>query len=188
MTGYSRPVAVYPMRQYVTGAEQKLGVFLPNEVYSQALDSVVTVCVDAIPTWQRKMLISKRRDEPHPDWWINGGRMYKAELYQETAIRNMSRELGLDLEPDRFISLGYYSVVWDTRAQEPQENGCHQLSVTMVLVLRPGEVDRIKLNEEYVDSRWVEPNEIINNPDDYHPALVQMATDLKDLLVEVKEA
>lgn len=113
--------------------------------------------------------------------------MRKGELYQVAAARNIKRELfsGLDeieIHPDRFVLVGVYNLIWDKRAQERVENGCHMLSVTMLLPLVDAEVASLHLNEEYSDARWVLPDEIIHHANAYHPCLVQMAKDVAELM------
>ena len=113
--------------------------------------------------------------------------MRKGELYQAAAGRNVKRELfqdidGIKLDTNRFVLVGIYNLIWDKRAQEPVENGCHVLSVTMMLPLTDDEVACLCPNEEYRDIRWVFPDEIILMPAVYHPCLVQMARDVIQLV------
>ena len=169
-------------RQYMTGDHQRPGIFLPDDVYGQALDALVVVCVDCVPVHQGKMLISRRACQPHPYWWINGGRMKKGELYHDAAVRIMLGETRLNLQPERFTLVGYYNLIWDQRAQAPADHGCHTLSVTHWVSLTADEVRVLTLNEEYNACAWVFPEQVIEAPTLYHPALVQMARDLAQQL------
>lgn len=186
-TGSWQSVIVHPDRQYTTGAVSKQEGRLPDQDYSKALDILVIGCVDIIPIYQERMLIGLRSWEPQPDWWCFGGRMQKGELYQMAAVRNVKRELffntdGVDIDPDRFGFVGVYNLIWGRRAQYPVENGCHMLSITMMLILTDKEVNSLSLNEEYRASRWVDPVQIIEDSDTYHPCLIQMAKDVSKLL------
>lgn len=115
----------------MTGERQQLGTFLPDSIYAAALDALVICCADAAIVHQGLWLIAKRAWEPHPDWWVIGGRMRKGELIEQALQRNLRRELHLDLPEDRLrMIIGYYSQIWDTRAWEPTTNGCHVFSIT----------------------------------------------------------
>lgn len=153
------PAAVRGLRdrQFITGTHARRGALLPEEQYAAALDALVIVCVDVIPLHAGRMLVSRRTWLPHADWWVNGGRMRAGEHYGEAAARLMRAEIGLDLAPERFRLVGHYNLIWDQRAQEPREYGCHTLSATHAIELDADEVGRIRLNEEYDGSRWVTP-------------------------------
>ncbi len=47
----------------------------------------------------------------------------KSETPAEAVARNVKRELGLDIDSNRFTTLNHYSFVWGKRAQPPVENG-----------------------------------------------------------------
>ena len=66
----------------------------------------------------------------------------------------------------------------DTRAQEPTTNGSHVFSIPTAVYLTDEEKGRIQLNEEYADFRWVDPLYVIENANQFHPCLVQMAQDI----------
>jgi ADP-ribose pyrophosphatase YjhB (NUDIX family) len=176
---YRQPVKVYPNRQYVTGEQPKPGTFLPDSVYAEALDALVICCADAALLHQGLWLLAKRAWEPHPDWWVIGGRMRKGERIEQAVRRNLRRELHLDIPEERLLHIiGYYNQIWDTRAQEPTTNGCHVFSITTAVHLTAEEKAHIQLNEEYTDSQWVDPVQVREQADSFHPCLVQIAWDL----------
>jgi len=188
---YWQPVIVYNDRQFITGRTPKSGTTLTDTVYSQALDTFVVGCVDIIPVYANQMLIGLRSWEPQPDWWCFGGRMHKGELFQIAAARNAKRELfhsdnEVEISPNRFILVGVYNLIWDKRAQEPIENGCHTLSITMMLPLTEAEVASLHPNEEYRAICWISPDEIIHKPSLYHPCLLQMARDIARCMTSTK--
>jgi len=74
--------------------------------------------------------------------------------------------------------IGYYSQIWDIRAQEPTTNGCHVFSITTAVHLTDEEKVSIQLNEEYADAQWVDPIHVIENAYQFHPCLVQVARDV----------
>jgi ADP-ribose pyrophosphatase YjhB (NUDIX family) len=173
------PVEEYGNYQYVTGKEQKAGMFLTDEVYAEALDSLVVCCADAAVMHDGLWLLGKRRWLPHPDWWVIGGRMRKGELIEQALGRNLRRELGLDIGQERLRSvIGYYNLIWDTRAQQPTSNGCHLFSIVTLVQLSDEERAGMRFNEEYADSQWIEPWQVIEHARDFHPCLVQIARDI----------
>lgn len=176
---YWQAVKAYPNGQYVTGTHQKPGTFLSDATYAEALDALVVCCADAAVLYQGQWFLAKRVYQPHPDWWVIGGRMRKAELIEQALQRNLRRELGLDLPEERLRSiLGYYNLIWDTRAQEPTTNGAHVFSITTAVSLTNEEKARIHLNEEYADFQWVHPSQVLEDAERFHPCLVQIARDL----------
>lgn len=176
---YQKPIKEYPNHQYITGEQQKVGTFLPDATYAEALDALVICCADAVLLHQGLCLIAKRVCEPLPDWWVVGGRVRKGELIEQALRWNLRREIRLDIPEDRLLSIiGYYSQIWDTRALEPVTNGCHVFSITTAVYLTDEEKAGIQLNEEYADSQWVDPIYIIEKADQFHPSLVQVARDI----------
>lgn len=176
---YWQPVREYPNRQYVTGKQQKPGTFMSDTTYAEALDALVICCADAAVLHQGLWLIAKRIWQPQPDWWVIGGRMRKSELIEQALQRNLRRELHLDLPEDRLRSIiGYYNQIWDTRAQGPTTNGSHVFSITAAVCLTDEEKARMRLNEEYADSQWVDPLHVAEGTDQFHPCLIQIARDV----------
>ena len=180
---HTPPVITYLGRQFRTGREVSGTTWLPDAVYSQALDALVIACVDVVPVYRGRILIGHRTWQPQADWWIFGGRMHKSEWYQQAAARNTRRELfsgrgDYEFELDRFRALAVYNLIWDQRAQEPLDAGCHLISVTTTIRLTRQEVHDITPNEEYSEVKWIHPQAIIANSDTYHPCLVQIARDI----------
>lgn len=170
---------------FVTGRFRSRARFLEEQDYSMVLDNVVIGCVDIVVINSGEMLLGKRTCEPQPDWWIIGGRMMPGEKPEESASRNIKRELGLNIKPSRLSYLGTYSFVWSTRAQKPKHHGGHCVSITMVLVLKEGEAERINPNEEYGPIRWLNPRAVIRKRD-FHPAVRKYARDLLTYLEQTK--
>ena len=51
-------------RHFVTGKFESHAGFLPDEIYTKVLDSIVVTCVDVVVFYQWKMLLGKRAIEP----------------------------------------------------------------------------------------------------------------------------
>lgn len=153
-------------------------VYLPDEEYGRALDAFVPTCVDVLVFRpDGKFLLGERQQEPQPDWWVIGGRMRTRERFADAAARNLKRELGLVVDPDRLspAPVSVNSLIWDTRAQAPQEDGSHTLSLLFVYQINAEEVDMLVPNEEYASVAWFTPEDTGHMP--IHPALARMVND-----------
>lgn len=162
-------------RHFVTGNFRSHAVFLPEKEYATVLDNVVIACVDCVVINRNgEMLLGKRIIEPWPDWWIVGGRMRPGESFEEAAARNLKRELNLAVDPARFKYLDTLSLVFARRAQPPQENGAHAISITMTLYISDEEKEMISPNEEYEKIQWLGPESIFIDSR-FHPAIRRYA-------------
>lgn len=164
----------YRMGSYIEAGYAPETVFVEDEVYTQILDAIVVACLDIVLVHEGKVLLGKRAWHPQADWWIIGGRMRPGEEPEAAAVRHAKRDLGLDLELDRFRYLTTFSTAWKTRRHAPAENGTHTISIVMAIELDSEEAGSIRLNEEYTEQQWIAPNEITTNGD-FHPALHQCA-------------
>jgi ADP-ribose pyrophosphatase YjhB (NUDIX family) len=147
-------------------------VFLSDEIYAQVLDSIVITCVDIVLVNNGRILLGKRAWYPQADWWLIGGRMKPGEELEATAARNLKRELGLTIAPDRFSYLTAFSTAWRLRRHAPADHGTHTTSFVMTVTLTDTEAASIKLNEEYTAQQWIAPADLLANPQ-FHPALRQ---------------
>jgi len=147
--------------QFSTGHFSPKPAYLSPDDCGVVFDNFVVGYVNCILVSQKKptkMLVVKRISEPWPDWWIPGGKMNPGESFEQTAIRNLQRQLGLAVEDrSRFHRLGTYAFVWDKRSVPPTENGCHILSVVLVLGVSDQEAHAVKLSDEHCDLSWVQP-------------------------------
>lgn len=149
-----------------------------DNTYGQVLDAIPVPCVDVVlinPNGQ--VLLGLRQQQPHPDWWIIGGRMYARETYLDAATRSVARELGIYLASDRFdsIPLGVWSLVWDTRQQPPQEKGCHNISLPFVYWTTYDEAGKVWPDQEYARLEWWDPTYLLSQPGGtFHPVLIDI--------------
>jgi len=178
-------------RQFRTGNLIPHGGYVSNEDYGQILDNTVVAYVNCFLVTQgakpTKILVVKRTMEPWLDWWIPGGRINPGESFEETAIRNLKRQLSLAIDDrSRFRQLGTYAFIWARRAHPPTENGCHIVSITLVLKVSDEEARAIRLNEEHCDLSWVRPDIVVIQTG-LHPGLAQCIRDLIDFL-EIKKS
>ena len=182
---YETTVQSLGLREFLTGDYESKAEYVPDDLYQQLLRNMVIFCVDGILVNRGEMLIAKRRVHPHPDWWHIGGRMRPGESFAQAAIRNLKRELGLEFAPVRFVQLGLYNLIWPTSRSGVDDSGVHDVSLTMLIFVTEEERAMIKLNEEYEgEPRWIRPDDLTVNSLDYHPALVQMASDVAAYLAK----
>ncbi|MCX6784600.1 MAG: NUDIX domain-containing protein [Candidatus Komeilibacteria bacterium] len=151
--------------------------------YAKILDGIVIACADIVILDQAgRILMAPRSYEPAKGvFWIAGGRMRFGESFQQAANRNLAREMGIEVDPDRIRPFGTYNYIWGERAQEPAENGSQTVSITSMLVLTPGEIEGLAPNEEYAGALvWRDLKEVATSTTD-HPGMIQTAKDLLNL-------
>lgn len=168
-------------KHFVTGTFpfEKTVKRLPDDVYGQALDRFVISTLDLVVANPKgEIFLGKRAWEPAKNvFWIVGGARNRGESFEETAARNLKRELGVELEPSRFQKLGFYSLAFEKRRQAPEENGTHTDSHVYTVQLTDAEVAALKPNEEYLENMWILPEDIVKRADEFHPAIVQVCKD-----------
>jgi ADP-ribose pyrophosphatase YjhB (NUDIX family) len=159
---------------YIEDGYKPAQIFLDRDTYAKALDTLVVACVDIAPVYKGKVLLGKRTRHPQADWFIFGGRMHAGEGVGDSAKRLMKTEMGLTVAEERLTFLTTFSAAWAKRAHAPIDNGTHTTSFTLAIELREEEVERINLNDEYSEYKFVDPKTLINDQS-YHPALGQCA-------------
>lgn len=178
-------------RQYVTrNPDESQPVFtkyLDAEPYAEALSGLVVKCVDVLvyDPETAMVLIGTRQQEPQAGDWVIGGRMRAGESLEDSAIRNLQREIGLNIDPKKLRQVGDYELIWDTKAQPTTTNeegrdvtGCHMSSKVELYPVTPEEKASMVYNDEYAAVKWVDPLKILNAPEGaYHPCLVDMVKD-----------
>ncbi len=151
-------------------------VFLGDEAYGDVLKSKVINCTDFLPVFiedsQVKVFLGLRDQEPMSDWWVFGGAQAIRRAPTESLSLRMRAEMGIEIDPSRFIFLDTASMPWPTREQEPKGAGCHMSSWFYAAELTPEEFGQIKVNEEYADTCLVDADDVLNGG--YHPVLKHM--------------
>lgn len=135
---------------------------LPEAIYATALDYLVITCVDLVLTRGDRVLLAKRNREPHPGWWLIGGRMAAGESPAMVVQRKATEEAGLvNLAIDRFQFIGVYSTCFARRSQPPQKHGLHSVNLTYQLELTDQEMPNVQLvSSEYDEWQWFHKNDI----------------------------
>ncbi|KAI8471757.1 MAG: hypothetical protein J3K34DRAFT_520281 [Monoraphidium minutum] len=158
---------------FETGVYRRNATFLGDEEYGRALDALVKACADVLmrDTETGEILIMRRIVHPQPDWWFVGGRMKAGDTPLAAAAKNVKRETGLELPPERFTPLCTMSMLWQKRKQEPADNGTADISVVFLVGVTPQERAALAMDgAEYDASAWLPPRDVTGG-DGYHPAL-----------------
>lgn len=148
---------------------------LTKKELSRALDNMVKVSVDVfVYDSKGRILLGSRKHLPLKGLWCFGGRMLPRELFSDAAIRNIKRELGIVLDEDDVSFVGFYSMVWDKRAEEPVENGFHDLMIFMKTKIDLN-VHRINLDGTHSSVEWYTPAELreLDKQGKIHPYLMR---------------
>ena len=97
--------------------------------------------------------------------------MFPGETPVGSCRRLLLRELGLDVDPDRFAPVCAQAFAFGMREQEPRDHGTTDVQLCYRLRLRDsGEVGKVVLDPaEYCGGEWKTPDEILSG--NYHPAL-----------------
>ncbi len=134
---------------------------IDEKLYEQIRAVIPTVCVDLIITNKEDLfLLGKRTERPAQGlWWFPGGRIFKWEKWQETAIRKGKEELGVDLEIGELISIENYFAT---------EEGYHTVNLVVHAKYTGG---LIQLDKSHADYRWF--SEV---PEDLHPCVKEPLT------------
>jgi len=177
---------MYKTPHFVTGNFVSHSKFVDDATYATILDTVVKATTDIFLCDEAgKVFLGKRLAQPHNDWWLMGGRMIPGETPQIAAVRILSREVGLRLDPvtaaARFRTVGTYTFVWDSRAQEPTNHGTADVSIIQALTLTLDEIAALKPHEsEYAAAGWFCPSDLVGPAPpltSLHPALRQGLND-----------
>jgi NADH pyrophosphatase NudC (nudix superfamily) len=149
---------------------------LSIEEYSRVLDSVVIANADVIcHTADGKVLLGVRSYKPlQGKLWIFGGRMKPGESLNDTARRNIKRELGIDANPTRLGISDVYNIMWGGRHEPPQEYGFQTMMTIMMYECNSAEVELVTTTDDTNDDlHWYSRQEIhaMEKAGELHPFL-----------------
>jgi len=127
-----------PYRTYFELGTRKMPpVFLDEETYAKAIQSLIVVAADAVPInkERRTLYLAKRIAKPLVGWWELGGRIFCGEPEHEAISRIVKREASIDVSPERFILVSQGRYLLKDRQQEPQDAGndtlCYHFAVEL---------------------------------------------------------
>jgi ADP-ribose pyrophosphatase YjhB (NUDIX family) len=139
--------------------------FLPLDLYTRILDTTVVSCVDIAVRCGNELLLGRRVNEPYKGGKnYAGGKRNIGESFEETGIRHLRRDWGLDIAPERLSFVRTDSWGWTRREQPPKDHGCHMEGTTMVVEITPEEKNTIKYGGDFDEYYWMNIEEIITDP------------------------
>ena len=174
------------VNHFVVGEFKPHAELLPPKTYAIIRDNVVRAVVDVLVFHpDGNVLLGHRKIYPWNNWFTFGGRIIPGETPQQASARTVKEDLGLIIPEERFAFLEAVSLVFATRNEPPKDNGCHDLDLFHLLVLKKKDFP-LKLRElgtkECQMIGWFSPDYICNNPEIFHPATILVVEKALQLL------
>lgn len=145
-----------------------------DDIYQSTKRYFVIGTADIICLVGGKMLLGKRQKADSACYGKEmyfGGHMIPGENPLQTARRELREEIGINVEPLRFIP---FDLVCEIR-----EKGFCCTSFIYLVFLQKDEMGNIQLNDEFNGSILLSPKEIIKNASDYDELVVRAAKNLR---------
>ncbi len=136
--------------------------FLPIEKYREILDITPVCCVDVLffNNDKTKTLLFKRNNEPLKDSYFSaGGRLLKNEKFEDCAIRQAFREVGINIKRDKLTFGGVL--------EEFHTNSVFEDISYHAVVIYYGYIfndEDIKLDNQHSDLKWFSVSDDSINP------------------------
>lgn len=158
-------------------------IYLPDDVYVQALDAMILVCTDIgiIDRRDRAVFLIRRKARPADGWlWFLGGRSYPGESETSAAHRCILRETGLSITKERFEFVSMNRYFFPDREQFPQDRGTDSLCYTFALELSQDERSKMVIDAKEYSGGLVRytVQEIIGNPEKFPEHIVDFCKDV----------
>ena len=111
---------------------------LSDKEFDYVFSKVPRICVDLVIKTEKGILLTKRAIDPYKgQWHIPGGSIFFKETVEEAAKRIAMDELGLSIEPIRFLGVTEYL--------KEGNQGRHSISIEILSRIISG---TIKLNHQ----------------------------------------
>ncbi len=89
---------------------------IPEELYQQILKVMPRPCVDVVLTYKGKVLLGHRNIEPDKGKWVLvGGQVQIGETTEQSVVRKVEEELGIDIDINTVKLLGIFTCFGKTR-------------------------------------------------------------------------
>lgn len=143
---------------------------IPLDLYKKIHKSMPILCVDVIIKSGNNVLLVKRSNKPAQGlWWFPGGRVLKGELLENTAIRKIKEEIGLNIKKVKLLG------VEETMFSDgPFGWPTHTVNIVFLAEL-PGKITDIKLDNQSEDYKWFSKSE-----KSFHPYIKKFIRIAKD--------
>ncbi len=127
---------------------------IPDDEYKGILEKMPICCVDVVIHHRNKVLLVYRNGEPAKSkWWFPGGRVYKNDGLEESAVRKANEEVGFKVQVERKI--GVYENMFTEGPYDNFKSGVHTVSICF-LVKPIDDKPKIKIDGTSSDYRWID--------------------------------
>ena len=106
------------------------------------------------------MFLRRNNNPVKGQWWFPGGRIRKGETFEETLIREVKEETGLDVIESELVNV--YSRIFNER---------HDITIAYLCKCR---LDKITLDNEHSEYTYFK-----KPPKNLHPYLIEVLNDLE---------
>ena len=122
---------------------------IPEELYARICGIMPIPCVDIIATDEfDRILLVKRRNEPAiGEWWFPGGRVCFGETREQTVVRKLKEECGL--EAVNIEEIGTYDLILPLSTKDNLSHG-----ITTVFHAYVDDVKSLKLDDQSKSAQW----------------------------------
>ncbi|WP_129115387.1 NUDIX domain-containing protein [Halegenticoccus tardaugens] len=125
---------------------------IPTERFERFLNSMPQVSVELVISFDRGILLLRRRNEPAKgEWFWPGTRLYKGEAFDQAAKRLAREELGIEVQLRGM--LGVYNHFWNT-GDLPNVETTHTVNV-VYRAHSKSDAEDITLDSQHDDYRFI---------------------------------
>jgi len=129
---------------------KKLERRIPDNLYKKIHQSVPVACVDVVVSDTRgNFLLLRRKNQPEKGkWWFPGGRVLRGEKLEETALRKLNQETGLNGRVIRLLG------VYDYFSRTGYFKGVPAHTIAIVYLVKASANRKIILDWQSDNSGW----------------------------------
>lgn len=160
---------------------------LPELLYEDVEKNIAYACTDVLlrDSTNGKFFLGDRQTEPQLGPWLVGGRNQYGIGIGENAAKQVSQDLGLFFDSDRFKNVATYSTDFPIASPGRENHGRHTVNAVMMVDLSSEEVANLnakivagELRDEYGGGSWYQPADISDSKSDFPYAMKQLVRDV----------